>query len=135
MVQFNWLVRCFYLILNSSLNDSSSGESFNFGSLNGVRGFFTNPSKADDSFVPFNRIKKIPKSLSIASGWKGYTYRTITLVVPELTEIYGVMYNYSIYFPIVITGINSNSISISIYRADSSTSSNSWNGNIVIIGN
>ena len=37
----------------SSLQDSSSGESFNFGSLNGVRGFFTNPSKADDSFVPF----------------------------------------------------------------------------------
>ena len=39
--------------LNSSLKDSNSGESFNFGSLNGVRGFFTNPSKADDSFVPF----------------------------------------------------------------------------------
>lgn len=39
--------------VNSSLKDSTSGESFNFGSLNGVRGFFTNPSKADDSFVPF----------------------------------------------------------------------------------
>lgn len=38
------------------MQDSSSGESFNFGSLNGVRGFFTNPSKADDSFVPFNHI-------------------------------------------------------------------------------
>ena len=38
----------------SSLQDSSSGESFNFGSLNGVRGFFTNPSKADDSFIPFS---------------------------------------------------------------------------------
>lgn len=122
-------------VINSSLQDSNTNESFNFGSLNGVRGFYTNPSKADDSFVPFNRIKKIPKSLSIASGWKGYTYRTITLVVSELTEIYGVMYNYSIYFPIVITGINGNSISISIYRADSTTSSNSWNGNIVIIGN
>lgn len=42
-----------FLRINSSLQDSSSGESFNFGSLNGVRGFFTNPSKADDSFVPF----------------------------------------------------------------------------------
>ena len=36
------------------MQDSSSGESFNFGSLNGVRGFFTSPSKADDSFVPFS---------------------------------------------------------------------------------
>lgn len=42
-----------FLIENSSLKDSTSGESFNFGSLNGVRGFFTNPSKADDSFIPF----------------------------------------------------------------------------------
>ena len=37
----------------SSLQDSNTSESFNFGSLNGVRGFFTSPSKADDSFVPF----------------------------------------------------------------------------------
>lgn len=36
------------------MQDSSSSESFNFGSLNGVRGFFTDPSKADDSFVPFS---------------------------------------------------------------------------------
>lgn len=40
----------------SSLQDSNTSESFNFGSLNGVRGFFTDPSKADDSFVPFNHI-------------------------------------------------------------------------------
>ena len=39
--------------VNSSLQDSNTSESFNFGSLNGVRGFFTSPSKADDSFVPF----------------------------------------------------------------------------------
>lgn len=48
--------------LNSSLRDSSSGESFNYGVKDGVRGFFTNPSKADDSFVPFNKgliIKKL----------------------------------------------------------------------------
>lgn len=44
--------------LNSSLNDSNTSESFNFGSLNGVRGFFTNPSRADDSFVPFSQSKK-----------------------------------------------------------------------------
>lgn len=35
------------------MQDSNTSESFNFGSLNGVRGFFTNPSKADDSFIPF----------------------------------------------------------------------------------
>ena len=40
-------------MLNSSLQDSNTSESFNFGSLNGVRGFFTDPSKADDSFIPF----------------------------------------------------------------------------------
>ncbi len=43
--------------LYSSLKDSNTNESFNFGSLNGVRGFFTNPSRADDSFVPFSTIK------------------------------------------------------------------------------
>ena len=37
------------------MTDSNTSESFNFGSLNGVRGFFTNPSRADDSFVPFKR--------------------------------------------------------------------------------
>ena len=35
------------------MRDSSSGESFNYGVKDGVRGFFTDPSKADDSFVPF----------------------------------------------------------------------------------
>lgn len=40
--------------VNSSLQDSNTSESFNFGSLNGVRGFFTDPSKADDSFIPFS---------------------------------------------------------------------------------
>ena len=39
--------------INSSLIDSNTTETFNFGSLNGVRGFFTNPSRADDSFIPF----------------------------------------------------------------------------------
>lgn len=42
---------------NSSLKDSNTNESFNFGSLNGVRGFFTDPSRADDSFIPFSTRK------------------------------------------------------------------------------
>ncbi len=68
--------------VNSSLQDSSSGESFNFGSLNGVRGFFTSPSKADDSFVPF-RQKINSVSTILATGnivnQNGVTYnKTIT---------------------------------------------------------
>ena len=33
------------------MNENS--ETFNFGVKDGVRGFFTNPSRADDSFIPF----------------------------------------------------------------------------------
>lgn len=40
--------------LNSSLSDNTTSESFNYGVKDGVRGFFTNPSKADDSFIPFS---------------------------------------------------------------------------------
>lgn len=32
---------------------NENNESFNFGVKDGVRGFYTNPSRADDSFVPF----------------------------------------------------------------------------------
>ena len=39
--------------LDSSLTNENA-ETFNFGYLNGVRGFFTNPSRADDSFIPFS---------------------------------------------------------------------------------
>ncbi len=68
--------------LNSSLQDSNTSESFNFGSLNGVRGFFTNPSRADDSFVPF-RQKINSVSTILATGnivnQSGVTYnKTIT---------------------------------------------------------
>lgn len=38
--------------LNSSLKNENN-ESFNFGVKDGVRGFYTNPSRADDSFIPF----------------------------------------------------------------------------------
>ena len=41
---------------NSSLTNENT-ETFNFGVLNGVRGFFTNPSRADDSLVPFKSGK------------------------------------------------------------------------------
>ena len=66
--------------LSSSLTNENS-ETFNFGVLNGVRGFFTNPSRADDSFIPFSGIEEIffntsfleqfDKSMSLK---KGVTY-------------------------------------------------------------
>ena len=44
--------------LNSSLTNEYA-ETFNFGVKDGVRGFFTNPSRADDSFVPFKRVTSV----------------------------------------------------------------------------
>lgn len=41
--------------INSNITNENN-ETFNFGVLNGVRGFFTNPSRADDSFVPFKNL-------------------------------------------------------------------------------
>ncbi len=38
--------------LNESLTNENA-ETFNFGVKDGVRGYFTNPSRADDSFIPF----------------------------------------------------------------------------------
>ncbi len=45
-------VKEMYKELNNSLTNENN-ESFNFGVLNGVRGFFTDSSRADDSFIPF----------------------------------------------------------------------------------
>ena len=39
-------------VIGSLTNEDN--ESFNFGVKDGVRGFFTDPSRADDSFVPFS---------------------------------------------------------------------------------
>lgn len=66
--------------LNNSLTNENT-ETFNFGVLNGVRGFFTNPSRADDSFIPFNNIEEIYYPTSILEAFnknislkKGNTY-------------------------------------------------------------
>ena len=56
----------------------SSGESFNFGSLNGVRGFYTNPSRADDSFVPFNVGNEYHNSIIIDTYYHYTNNTTIT---------------------------------------------------------
>ena len=57
-------------ISNSLTNENS--ESFNFGVKNGVRGFFTNPSRADDSFIPFSSgIYKLAWQCSSKSNVRG----------------------------------------------------------------
>lgn len=67
--------------VNSSLQDSNTNESFNFGSLNGVRGFFTNPSKADDSFVPFSKsfisINQFKSSMISTHYYVGFKPRLV----------------------------------------------------------
>lgn len=50
-------------VLNSSLSDNTTGESFNYGVKDGVRGFFTNPSRADDSFIPFSSKEQFTAEL------------------------------------------------------------------------
>lgn len=44
--------------LTASLTNENS-EIFIYGYKNGVRGYYTDPSKADDSFIPFNTGKDI----------------------------------------------------------------------------
>lgn len=67
--------------VNSSLQDSNTSESFNFGSLNGVRGFFTDPSKADDSFVPFSKsfisINQFKSSMISTHYYVGFKPRLV----------------------------------------------------------
>lgn len=41
--------------INQSLTNENS-ETFNFGIKDGVRGFYTDPARADDSFIPFKSI-------------------------------------------------------------------------------
>lgn len=37
---------------------NENNETFNFGVKDGVRGFYTNPSRADDCFIPFTKFKR-----------------------------------------------------------------------------
>lgn len=62
---------------NSLTNENN--ETFNFGVLNGVRGFFTDSSRADDSFIPFSSYKNM---MYIDNSSKSGS-ATATLLVPE----------------------------------------------------
>lgn len=84
--------------INSGLSDTATGESFNYGVLDGVRGFYTNPSRADDCFVPFKSGIKL-----IASNLRGNTEHTID--VSKLYENYALLTASN--FLIEIVSINS----------------------------
>lgn len=60
--------------VSQSLTNENS-ETFNFGVKDGVRGFFTNPLRADDSFIPFKRKGTYsPENVSYNSCKKIYDY-------------------------------------------------------------
>lgn len=107
--------------INESLTNENN-ESFNFGYLNGVRGFFTNPSRADDSFIPFKNIIKEQQVVSVGAlpaemGFKGT--KTVSFNFPN--EIVGIELAYLCYYvgspvddsAIRIDSINGNEITIS----------------------
>lgn len=50
--------------VNQSLTNENS-ETFNFGIKDGVRGYFTNPSRADDSFIPFKSVESAEYTLDL----------------------------------------------------------------------
>ena len=63
--------------VDSSLTNESQ-ETFNFGVKDGVRGFFTNPSRADDCFVPFSGNPKYIDSASVVETNNNVT-ATVTI--------------------------------------------------------
>ncbi len=77
--------------VNSSLTNENA-ETFNFGVKDGVRGFYTNPSRADDSFVPFNNfpIKEIIQPILLGNGG------TVTLIKEDGTYYVDVHADYSV---------------------------------------
>ena len=67
--------------LNDSLTNENH-ESFNFGIKDGVRGFYTDPSRADDSFIPFKSAKSIADMPT--ESYSGYsTNKTLISFTPE----------------------------------------------------
>ena len=81
--------------VNNRLVDNATSESFNYGVKNGVRGFYTDPSRADDSFVPFKGMPKVIGYLSMAinveksfTADNDYDYMVIiTAATPSKTTV------------------------------------------------
>lgn len=56
--EFTFSSYCIIILVLQTTNQSltnENSETFNFGVKDGVRGFFTNPLRADDSFIPFKK--------------------------------------------------------------------------------
>ena len=69
---------------------NENNESFNFGYLNGVRGFFTDPSRADDSFVPFNScFSAIHLYDETLTSQPVYTFKAKNNELTIYTSVYG----------------------------------------------
>lgn len=80
---------------------NENNESFNFGVKDGVRGFFTNPSRADDCFVPFKSgniiditdllthetISGFKYSVYDVSGIQGYQNLTVDNFVFSISKL------------------------------------------------
>lgn len=81
------------MAINSSLTNENS-ETFNFGVKDGVRGFFTNPSRADDSFIPFSTMSLLDFQ-SRFSGDASFTYSVPTNKSKLMLIFVGGSYNYS----------------------------------------
>ena len=76
---------------NSSLTNENN-ETFNFGVKDGVRGYFTDPSRADDSFIPFKlgvfellKLFSNQSSSSTNASYNTYTfekdYSTVLIII------------------------------------------------------
>lgn len=63
---------------------NENNESFNFGVKDGVRGFFTDPSRADDSFIPFSC--GLFSDTSLITTWSASTYNSSINTTYTATE-------------------------------------------------
>ena len=113
--------------VNSSLTDSDTSESFNFGSLNGVRGFFTNPSKADDSFIPFKSVPEL-EQLTVKSNERNKTVINANGYSNILIFDYATQWTFS-------SVNNGNIVFIHKFSCFSSDGSGAGNASLVLLSN
>lgn len=87
--------------LSSSLTNEDN-ESFNFGVKDGVRGFYTNPSRADDSFIPFSNISTINDMdllIEFTDRFPNFlSYNSSSAVGIITTDVFRQLKNFTFYF-------------------------------------
>lgn len=79
--------------VNGKLTNENN-ETFNFGVKDGVRGFFTNPSRADDSFIPFKSVEPmavfgwLAGTQGVARAWAEIgNFSTVTITTGSSIKI------------------------------------------------